>query len=279
MTLLSRSMLCMALCLPFVEAHAQVSPAIAEQLVRKSGMWEQLDGLATQIKQGFAAGLHQAGKAPDQADIGRIHAVIDTAYAAPRLRNVGLATVAAELDDRHVQPLQHWFDSATGKTITRLEEASASREVDAMTFLREGQALLQTMPEGRRALLTELAAVTRTNEAMVDILISATLAMQGGMMGIQPGQSHSREALQSQLEAQRPQMLAAYSAVSMAGFAKVYATLPDDQLAQYVAFFKTDAGRHFNDVVLEGLQRALTSATTEFLEAIVAPPGKTTHRG
>lgn len=267
-----RSLLMVALCLPVLNANAQVSSAVAESLVRKSGMWEQLDGLAPQIRQGFVGGMQQSGVSADQPGMTRVLAAIDKAYDASKLRATGVSTIAAGLEPRHVVALQRWYDSETGKTITRLEEATSSGNIDAQAYLREGQAMLEAMPEKRRALLHELLVVTRSAEGMVDVVINAAVSAQAGITNVAPAQSRPTDDLRTALEAQRPQLLRMYSAVTMAGFAKVYEKLPDDQLARYVDFFRSDAGRHFNEVVLGGLQKAMTDATVEFLHAMAVKP-------
>lgn len=272
MSRIIRGLLLAMLCWPALGAHAQVSPAVAESLVRKSGLWEQLDGFAPQVRQSFVSGMQQSGVSVAPAEMARVQAAIDTAYDVRTLRAVGVSTIAAGLDPRHVTALQQWYDSPTGKAVTRLEEASSAGDIDPQAYLREGQAMLASMPEKRRALLHELLVVTRSAEGLVDMVINAAVGAHAGIVSVVPGQQHSPDDLRALLEAQRPQLIQAYSAVSMAGFAKVYAPLPDDQLARYVDFLRTDAGRHFTEVGMSGLQKAMTDATTGFWRAVAARP-------
>ncbi|KRC04082.1 hypothetical protein ASE11_03180 [Hydrogenophaga sp. Root209] len=58
-------------------------------------------------------------------------------------------------------------------------------------------------------------------------------------------------------------MLKAFAALSLAGFAKAYATLPTDHLERYVAFVQSRPGHDFNAVGIEALDAALTEAAAE----------------
>lgn len=172
-----------ALLLQAQVAGAQTNAATAETLMRQSGLWNQLAGVAPQVRAGLMASLAQARVNPSASEVERMN---------------------------------------------------------------------------------ELVAVTRSAEAMVQLTIDTTLAAQSGARSAAPDvQGPSPNELRALLDAQKPQMLKAYEGLTLASSAKVYATLPTETLRQYVAFLKSDAGRHFNDVGMRALGAAMVDASAE----------------
>jgi hypothetical protein len=243
--------------------HAEIDRPAAETLVRKSGLWEQLSGIAGQVEAGMQEVLTQGGAAPADSEKARVAQVIRSAYAPERLRSVSTGVIAARMDPRHLDTLRRWFDSPQGRALTRAEEAAASA-ADPAAALKQGVGLLKAMPADRRKLLEDLLAATRADEAMVQITISTAVAAQVGAAGaMSGGPAPSPAEMRGLLESQRPQMQKAFRAMLLASFAQVYAQVPSQQLRQYVAFIRTPAGTQFNAAALEALATALTDAAAE----------------
>lgn len=249
--------------------QAQIDKATAESLIRKSGLWEQLGAMSPQVQDGFVAGLDQGGLQPSEAERERLGGVLADAFAPQRLRAVAVGRVARGLKARHLSRLQRWFDSPAGRTIARLEEAATADATDPQTQLREGAALLEQLSPARRALLERLSAETRAAETLTQISINIVLAVQRGVSSAQynaPGPSLAE--LRSALEAQREELQQTMSGFVLAGFARAYQSLPDEMLARYVAFYRSEAGAHFNLVSITALDAALTEASAALGRAL-----------
>jgi hypothetical protein len=245
-------------------AGAQTNAATAEMLMRQSGLWNQLAGVAPQVRGGLMASLAQAGVSPSASEVERLSLAVDSAYAAGRLRKVALASIQQGIDVKHVPSLRHWYGTAAGKAVTALEEAAATDQREPEIIMKEGAALLNEASAERRALLAELVAVTRSAESMVQLLIDTSLAAVRGARSAAPNvPGPSPTELRAMLDAQKPRMLKAYEGLALASSAKVYATLSTETLGQYVVFLKSDAGRHFNDVGMRALGAAMVDASTE----------------
>lgn len=245
-------------------AHAQVDRPAAENLARKSGLWEQVGSLGAQVEAGMEQAFAQAGMTPEAAEKARIARVIRAAYAPERMRSVSTGVIAARTQPQHLEALRRWFDSPPGQAVTRAEEAASAADGDPSAMMKEGVALLKSMPAERRKVLEDLLAATRAADAMVQITINTTLAVQLGAASAVPGApAPSAAEMRALLERQRPQMLQAFNAMILASFAQVYAKLPPEQLRQYVAFVRTPAGTAFNDVAIDALEAALTDAASE----------------
>jgi len=245
-------------------AGAQTQAGAAEDLMRRSGLWEQLGGVAPQVRAGLVDALTQGGARPSDTEMQRLERAVDTAYAPQRLRATALAQLRRGLDAKHVAALRRWYATPNGKTITAMEERASSDVRDPRTVVAEGTQLLDEMPAARRELLNELVTVTRAADAMVQMMINISLATQRGASSVAPQLPGASEAqMRSMLEAQRPQLMQAYTVMLLASMAQTYAALPTETLAQYVGFLKSSAGRHFNDVTLKAFDAAMVEAATD----------------
>jgi hypothetical protein len=244
-----------------VTVRAQTDAATAERLARSSGLWEQLGGIAPQVRAGFKDALEQSGIRPSASESERLAQLIDEAYAAERMRASALAAVKAHTLREHVPALQRWYDSSLGRRITQLEEAAATDPEDHAAQMQKGVELLASLTPERRAMFEELARVTRAAEAIAQLVISTTLAAQGGALSMMPNAPvDARQRLRAALEAQRPQMIEAYRGLALASFAKTYAGLPSEELQRYLGFLSSTAGQHFNEVGLKAMNLAFTDA-------------------
>lgn len=246
-------------------AHAQVPAAAAEQLMRQSGLWQQLASMPSQVRAGMAASTAQMGAPLSAAEEERVSKAIDTAYAEARLRSAALAVIQQELDARRVAQLTRWYASKLGQQIARLEERAAADVTDPGTLLRDGAAMLQAAPAERRAVIAELVKSTRSAEILLEITVEVTVAGLNGMASVRPDAGGPSEGqVRSALQAQRPQMLQTFTELAQASYATTYAVLPLSDLRAYLRFLQSDAGRHFNAVGARAFGAAMVQASTEF---------------
>lgn len=246
-------------------ARAETDAATAESLMRRSGLWEQLAGIGPQARAGVLDSVARSGAQPSATEIDRLARAADAAFGAERLRGTARATIERGLQAQHLPALLRWYGSPPGLAMTRLEEASASDPRDPSALVEAGTVLLQRMPEDRRLLLAELVQVTQAPEAMVRLVIGTSLAAYRGAASVTPGAPGlSLAELRALLESQRPQMLRTYAAVMLAGVALTYEAAPLGELAAYLDFLKSEAGRHFTELGNAAVDAAMVDASTEF---------------
>lgn len=246
-------------------AHAEVDKATAESLLRKSGLWEQLASIAVQAEAGLADVFTKSGTKPSSAEADRVARAIRNAYSVARLRSATLEVVSAKLNAQHVAELQRWYNSRLGQDVTRLEEQASADVGDPQVKMQQGFRLLEKSPPARRQLLQDLLRETRAAEAMTQITINTSLAALRGLANVMPeAPAVSQKELSAKLNAQRPQLMQAFSAMALSGFARTYAGLHQDQLQKYVAFLESGAGSHYTAVCMDGVEAALTEAAADF---------------
>lgn len=258
----------LALCLgPLVSAPSQAATdaATAELLMHKSGLWRQLDGLVPQVRAGLSSAMERGGAARRTSEE-RVHlnAIVEAAYAADPLRATARRVLAADLEAPQVPALLAWYASPLGAKFTQLEEAASASATDQGAVLREGAALLAKATPARQALIGQMVEATAAGEAITAMVINTGLAIQAGASGVRP-ESDSADwiEMKAALEQQRPQMLEAFSRLSLGLFARMYEAASDAELKRYLQFLKTPAGRKFTAAGTHAI-------TTVFVEAAVA---------
>ncbi len=261
-------LLVFALSLPLlaVAAAAQTDAATAETILRKSSLWATLGQLEPQVQASVARSVARAKTKPSPAEAQRVAQAATTAYAADRLRANALATIAQGADARHLPALMQWFDSPAGANFTRLEEQSVAEHQDPQQMVAHGQALLQSMPPSRRELIQKLTATSETAELMADVTAHIAIATQRGLASALPPDEiqTTEEQLRAAMAQRRPQLVQALAPFAHASIAVTYASAPASDLRDYIEFLQTDAGRHFNALVVKALQTAVTDAAQEF---------------
>jgi hypothetical protein len=245
-------------------AQAQVDAATAELLMRKAGLWQQLDGLAPQVRAGFAAAAAQPGSALKPEVLERLNNTAGTVYAAPRLRASAVAVLMRSIQPEFVPVLVAWYESPVGRRFTALEEATAAPGRDPKVVVQQGVALLKAASPERRSIFDQFMVVTKAAETIASLTINTAVAIQQGMAAAAPsGPRSSVQEVRAALEAQRPRLLQAYSGIALASFASVYANVEDAAMQEYVAFMQTPAGQQFTDLSMLAVERALLDAAAE----------------
>jgi hypothetical protein len=245
-------------------AQAQIDPGSAERLLRKSGLWVQLEGVAEQVRQGLKEAAAQGGLEPSPAESERLDAAARAAYAAARLRGVALRLVTLELQPQHLGALFAWYDAPTGVLMTRLEERSAADARESEVVMAEGQALLQAMSPARRVQIEAVVQASGSVDTALSMTLNTVAGVRQGLSGVlPPGAGPTPEATRALLAEQLPKLRPAFEQLVRAVSAVAYAGADETQLAAYAVFLRSPAGQHLSDVMNRVLDEAFLDAATE----------------
>lgn len=256
---------------------AQTDARTAERLLRASGLWEQLKSVAQQVRAGMEMAAQkmaapQGGAEVTAAESARIGRAVDAAYAPPRLRATATRVLTRDMQASHVPAVVAWYDSAAGIAITRLEEAAASDARNPDEVLQAGAARLAAMPDARRNLLQRIMVAARAAEGAALMTINTAIGVQQGLAASQPPregpEGPSADQLRAALEGQRAQLQQGFVALVLASSALVYEAATDGQLAAYLAFLDSAAGRHFSEVMERAMDRLFLDAATDLGRAL-----------
>ncbi len=249
-----------ALLAPLV-ASAQVDEAVAERLMRSSGLWDQLGSTAAGTRAGIEAAARNQLTALSADEVQRLLQATDAAFAADTLRATVRTALAARVQASQVPALEGWLDGELGRRITALEIAASRPDRDSERVLRSGIQRLAEAPERRKRLVENLVESTRAAESITNMTINVAVAVQRGMANMRPELPMPPVAtLREAFAAQRVQMLQAYRGMSQALFADMYHVLPDAELAAYLEFLRGAAGRDFLEATMLAMDQALVQA-------------------
>jgi hypothetical protein len=246
-------------------AQAQISEAQAEQLMRLSGQWAQIESMAQQMQDGLVQGL-SAGEKPAAPElVQRVKVAAASAFSAERLQGVARRSLAESVRAGLLPELQRWYDSPVARRISQTEvESTASKgqgSADLKARTQAGMALVQASTPERQQLLLKLVEVTRAPSMGVDAVINMWVALPLTLARFDPQAPRINEAeLRTALEAQRPQLLSAFETNSLAGMANTYRALPDDALAAYAGFMSSVAGEHYTDLGTRAFEVAILAS-------------------
>ncbi len=242
-------------------ASAQTDRATAEALMRASGMWAQLEGVAPQVRAGIEAEQgSRGGDMPPEARELLAEMAADV-YHVDKLRARTLAVIARKLRKAYVPALRGWYQSPTGTRITALEESTATDSRDPNQLIQEGKAFLESVTPERRALIDRVITNAKVAETSADMMINTALGVFAGVLSMEPaGAAPGLEEFRTRVEAQRPQMVEAFRAINTGVLAKLYEPLSDSDLTAYADFLGSKPGAHFVDVARAGFNAAMGEA-------------------
>ncbi len=247
-------------------ATSATTQAAASSLMKASGLWDQLSGIAQQVQTGFETEAANSANPPSPAEQQRLAGAIHSAYEADRLRAQAQSTLAKLLLPQHVAPLQAWYASALGQKIKQLEVAAAADTRGTQVVVQEGAtALAQATPQ-RQAAVKRMVVVTRAAESLTTLTIGTALAVQQGIAAATAANfsatdaKQARAELEQQLGSQRPRIEAMFAKMSAGLFCAQYVTLTDAEMTQFMAFLQSPAGLHFTEIGMQALEDALVQA-------------------
>lgn len=247
-------------------------PARIEQLMRKSGLWEQLGAMQAQVREGIAAGRSgDAGKDEkrlDDADFAKLLTLASNAFSPERLRTATSTRLAQELSDEDVSELLVFVESDLGQRFTRAEEAVAS--LDPGKLESGAKAALASASGKRKALLRRMIVVLRADEIAADMVGNMATAIMFGISASLPeaDAETAMERSRRQSAAQRPQVVAYFKEFTYRQAAYAYREIGDADLEKYVAFNETPVARHFNEATSRALDYAVVQCSLQLGRAI-----------
>ncbi len=251
------SMAAMLLALP---SHAQPddAAATATRLMIRSGLSVQLRGFTDQA----IADIRQNSA---NLDANTLTILVDSAteaFRADALQQDITARVSKKLTVGDMKAALVWLETDIGGRVTRAEELASVADAERLRAYAEG---LKAKPLAaqREALLTELIAATGAVRTSVASAEALALGVALGMDSLQPRERRVGEAtIRAHLRQLMPpeKMQAFFGQQLPLSYAYTYRELPDADLAAYIRFMKSVAGRRYQDgmnaAFIEGLGRA-----------------------
>jgi len=237
---------------------APATTATIDELMRKSGLWEQLAGISNEFQKSVDAGALQQG-VQDPHAAAALHRAFTVAYGPDKLRPAVAVVLASKLSAEDAQAALDWLGTDLGTRITKLEEASAAGAPP-----ERAAELAAALPPERHALYAQLSRVLHAGDVGATIVINVAYGLARGIRIAVPELSmQDPEQVRDALEARRPQLVELLEAQTIASNAVTYATLSDAELKRYIAFAETPAGRRYHAATWTALDAALSDAAVD----------------
>jgi hypothetical protein len=248
--------------LAFAAAAAIDDAKRVEELLHKSGIWEQVASMREQVKSGVRDAWTEQKKdgrpGIGNIDVKRLEAAVDKAFAPDTMRRTVGTEMGRQLEAKDVDEVLKWLDTDLGRKLTRLEE-EASRAEEALKTESEARDIVAKIPAARRARYERLITALHLDESNVETTLNMMSAIVYAVAAAsqQDDPDDAVEELRKTYEPQRKQMEAYYHELSLASMARSYGGVAEADLDRYVAFNESPAGRRYNDAATKAYGRAL----------------------
>ena len=245
--------------LSYAASAVAVSEGQTDEFMRKSGLWQQL----AQVEPGVQQGISQSGaelRRLNDEQLDRLRDAVRATYGPDRLRQLMRTELAASLPDAETMRALQFLATDLGKRVTALEEAAAIPDnSDRIESLADDAAA--ALPPTRTNLIERMVKATRVADVAASIIVNQQLGVMGGF-AVYAGNadSDSEDDARHRLNRYREQMVIVLGRRMVAQSAVVYGPLSDDDLAGYVTFLESPAGRQTSDAVSAALDKVLGKA-------------------
>jgi len=242
---------------PGARAIHSDSPSPAElraldHLLERSGLKGQLETLSASVRAQFLRGQLRD---QDRITIDRIvlaHFNAEALYARMALE------LAHDVDAAKLTEALAWYDSPLGRRVTAVELAAARFPGEHDTSMAPES---DRPSPGRVALVERLDAGLGASETTVDITVAVVRSLVEALQPSLPALANlSRSQLDEQLALARNRTLAVFKPAYVAGMLAAYQSLSDAELAGYLRFVESEAGRWYMSQTNRALLRAVDVA-------------------
>lgn len=262
--MLTRLRLCVALLafLPPVASAAGPPVERTDELMHKSGLWNQLAELAPMFSQGVDDASSRMGGA-NTPSLEALRQAFATAYSADRLRPAVARELALSLSAEDVDASLEWLSGDLGQRITALEEKASTAEAQRER-METGTERVKALSSERLAQYERLAEAIRAGDVGATIMINAAAGLARGFKAALPGfGGPDADQVRALMETRRPQLVALMKKQQIMFFAMSYATVSDDEIERYVAFAESPVGRRYQAATVIAVDKAMTDAAVE----------------
>jgi hypothetical protein len=266
--------------LSYAGSALAVSEGQADEFMRRSGLWQQLAQVEPGVQRGITQSDAELRRLNDE-QLDRLRDAARAAYGPDRLRQSMRTELAASLPDAETVRALQFLATNLGERVTALEEAAATPD-NSERIEKLADDAAAALPPARRDLIERMVKATRIAEVAASIIVNQQLGvMRGFAVYAGNADSDSEDEARHRLNRYREQMVVVLGQRMAAQSAVVYGPLSDDDLARYVTFLESPAGRQTSDAVSAALDRVLAKAAFELGRRIgdaIRPPDPTSTR-
>jgi hypothetical protein len=236
-----------------------------EELMRKSGLWDQVAQMREQMKAGVMEARNQARESGkqllDDAAFAKLASAIDRAFSSGVLRESVALHLEEFIEPKDENEVLKWLSSDLGARFTRLEIV-AGETPEIMKAETEAPKTLAALSRPRLEKFQRLAASLDAGDTTAGLTINMTSAIVYGIALVTPGVDADLAAnmIRRRMEAQRAQMAKYYGEKALQSYAYTYRSVTDAQVESYVKFAEGAAARRYHAAGIKAMDATLSQA-------------------
>ena len=260
--LLAKSLLPIALLAISFAAAAQ---GRTEELMRKSGLWEQVSQMRVQMKAGVVEARAQAKTAGKSLltdeQYSQLMGAIDRTFSPDVLRESMTLYMEELVKPADQAEVLKWLSSDLGNRFTRWEVA-AGEVGEIKKAETEAPKLVAALSPERRSKYIRLAEALDAGDSAAALTINLTSAIVYGITLVTPGADAegAARAIRQRMEAQRKEMVRYYAERSILTYSYVYRAATDAQMESYVRFAEGQAARRYHAAGIKAIDSTISQA-------------------
>ncbi|MDH5326793.1 MAG: DUF2059 domain-containing protein [Gammaproteobacteria bacterium] len=262
-----KSVLFMLLLLPVLAMAAPIKDGSLNELLKASGLSEQVDQLPGAVKAGLDQAQQQGSPIP-AAEYEALSKAMVAAFAPKQVNLAIKAQLKKKLSQADAKQLMAWYKSKLGKKITKAEEkASTPQAMQAM--MAQAQSLVSD--QARLDLAIKIVNLVKAVDMGVDLQMHTSKSIVAAMsQAANPGAPVDMQAIETQLAAGEVQMRDAMQQFMVLSMLYSYKELSVAEIKKYVAFLEKPVTQKFNNTVIQAMSVALASAVDNMAKSMAS---------
>ncbi|MCA0912525.1 DUF2059 domain-containing protein [Marinobacter nauticus] len=251
---------------------AQAAPDAAS-LLEASPIDDIVEQYPAMLSQGIREGLKQRGQVPPMvADT--VGYVVSSSFSADKIEQQIITDLQAQLTDEQLQAVSEWYQTPVARKISSAEIAASAPE--AWPQIQASAPELNRKYKGtpKAEMFDRFDRAARATESAVDTTIAVQLGLATAMSALSSESMHY-EQLERRIENQRGMLRGVVGQQVYDSYLYTYDKISAQELALYLDFLESPAGKQFSQVVTSSIQQAIMEPVESIgrqISRFMAPP-------
>lgn len=251
---------------------AQAAPDAASVL-EASPIDDIVEQYPAMLSQGIREGLKQRGQVPPMvADT--VGYVVSSSFSADKIEQQIITDLQAQLTDEQLQAVSEWYQTPVARKISSAEIAASAPE--AWPQIQASAPELNRKYKGtpKAEMFDRFDRAARATESAVDTTIAVQLGLATAMSALS-SESMYYEQLERRIENQRGMLRGVVGQQVYDSYLYTYDKISAQELALYLDFLESPAGKQFSQVVTSSIQQAIMEPVESIgrqISRFMAPP-------
>ena len=251
---------------------AQAAPDAASVL-EASPIDDIVEQYPAMLSQGIREGLKQRGQVPPMvADT--VGYVVSSSFSADKIEQQIITDLQAQLTDEQLQAVSEWYQTPVARKISSAEIAASAPE--AWPQIQASAPELNRKYKGtpKAEMFDRFDRAARATESAVDTTIAVQLGLATAMSALSSESMHY-EQLERRIENQRGMLRCVVGQQVYDSYLYTYDKISAQELALYLDFLESPAGKQFSQVVTSSIQQAIMEPVESIgrqISRFMAPP-------